>query len=93
MKQQLGFDSVVEVAIGADLCTIEEAKDFMRAVPEEQPFMAISSCCPSWSVMAKAVPDARAAYSDGADAAMVLTAFAEEGAQGLQDRLCRPVPR
>ena len=26
----LGFDDVVEVAIGADLCTIEEAKDFMR---------------------------------------------------------------
>ncbi len=50
--KQLGFDSVVEVAIGADLCTIEEAKDFLRAVPEEQPFMA-TSCCPSWSVMAK----------------------------------------
>ena len=27
----LGFDDVVEVAIGADLCTIEEAKDFMRS--------------------------------------------------------------
>ena len=40
------------MAIGADLCTIEEAKDFLRAVPEEQPFMA-TSCCPSWSVMAK----------------------------------------
>ena len=50
--KQLGFDSVVEVAIGADLCTIEEAKDFLRAVPEEQPFMA-TSCCPYWSVMAK----------------------------------------
>ena len=48
----LGFYDVVEVAIGADLCTIEEAKDFLRAVPEEQPFMA-TSCCPSWSVMAK----------------------------------------
>ena len=50
--KQLGFDRVVEVAIGADLCTIEEAKDFLRAVPAEQPFMA-TSCCPSWSVMAK----------------------------------------
>lgn len=48
----LGFDDVVEVAIGADLCTIEEAKDFMREVPEQQPFMA-TSCCPAWSVMAK----------------------------------------
>jgi [FeFe] hydrogenase (group B1/B3) len=50
--KKLGFDSVVEVAIGADLCAIEEAKDFMREVPEKQPFMA-TSCCPAWSVMAK----------------------------------------
>lgn len=48
----LGFDSVVEVAIGADLCTIEEAKDFVREVPACQPFMA-TSCCPAWSAMAK----------------------------------------
>ena len=43
---------MAEVAIGADLCTIEEAKDFMEEVPEKQPFMA-TSCCPAWSVMAK----------------------------------------
>ena len=48
----LGFDNVAEVAVGADLCTIEEAKDFLREVPEHQPFMA-TSCCPAWSVMAK----------------------------------------
>lgn len=48
----LGFTNVVEVASGADLCTIEEAKDFMDEVPEKQPFMA-TSCCPAWSVMAK----------------------------------------
>ena len=36
----LGFDNVAEVAVGADLCTIEEAKDFLREVPEHQPFMA-----------------------------------------------------
>ena len=50
--KRLGFDNVVEVAIGADFCTIEEAKDFLEKVPSEQPFMA-TSCCPSWSVMAK----------------------------------------
>lgn len=33
--QALGFEDVVEVAVGADLCTIEEAKDFMKEVPEE----------------------------------------------------------
>lgn len=49
---QLGFDQVVEVAIGADLCAIQEAQDFLREVPEEMPFMG-TSCCPSWSVMAK----------------------------------------
>ena len=31
--RQLGFADVVEVAIGADLCTIEEAEDFMEEVP------------------------------------------------------------
>lgn len=48
----LGFENVVEVAVGADLCTVEEAKDFMEEVPEKQAFMA-TSCCPAWSVMAK----------------------------------------
>ena len=48
----LGFADVVEVAIGADLCTVEEAHDFLEKVPAEQPFMG-TSCCPAWSVMAK----------------------------------------
>lgn len=48
----LGFVDAVEVAIGADLCTLEEAKDFMREVPAEKPFMA-TSCCPAWAMMAK----------------------------------------
>ena len=71
--KQLGFDQVVEVAIGADLCTIEEAKDFMRAVPAEQPFMA-TSCCPSWSVMAKKLFPTLAPYISMAMTPMVLTA-------------------
>jgi len=48
----LGFSDTVEVAIGADLCTIEEAHDFMDKVPEKLSFMA-TSCCPAWSMMAK----------------------------------------
>ena len=48
----LGFADTVEVAIGADLCTVEEAKDFMENVPEKLDFMG-TSCCPAWSVMAK----------------------------------------
>ena len=50
--QALGFTDVVEVAIGADLCTIAEAKDFVEEVPDKLPFMA-TSCCPAWSMMAK----------------------------------------
>ena len=46
----LGFDRVVEVAVGADMCTIEEAKDFLEKVPAQQPFMA-TSCCPAWHSM------------------------------------------
>lgn len=50
--QKLGFTDVEEVAVGADLCTIEEAHDFLDNVPEKLPFLA-TSCCPAWSVMAK----------------------------------------
>ena len=49
---ELGFEDVIEVAVGADLCTIEEAEDFVENVPDKLKFMA-TSCCPSWSVMAK----------------------------------------
>ena len=48
----LGFADVVEVAIGADLCTVEEANDFLREVPEKIDWMG-TSCCPAWSMMAK----------------------------------------
>ncbi len=46
----LGFNQVVEVAIGADICAVEEAKDFVENVPANQPFMA-TSCCPAWHSM------------------------------------------
>lgn len=71
--QKLGFDKVVEVAIGADLCAIEEAKDFIREVPEHQPFMA-TSCCPSWSAMAKKLYPELADNISMALTPMVLTA-------------------
>ena len=48
--KMLGFDSVMEVAIGADMCTIEEARDFLEHVPEKQNYMA-TSCCPAWHSM------------------------------------------
>ena len=71
--QLLGFDSMQEVAIGADLCAVEEAKEFMRDVPGEQPFMA-TSCCPAWSAMAKKEFPQFAPYISMTMTPMVLTA-------------------
>ena len=48
--EQVGFDHVEEVAVGADICTVEEAKDFLEKVPEHQDYMA-TSCCPAWHSM------------------------------------------
>lgn len=48
--KQLGFARIVEVAVGADVCTVEEAKDFLEKVPAEQNYMA-TSCCPAWHSM------------------------------------------
>jgi len=48
--KQLGFRHVVEVAIGADICTVQEAKDFLDKVPAQQNYMA-TSCCPAWHSM------------------------------------------
>ena len=48
--KKLGFSGVQEVAIGADLCTLEEAKDFLENVPTNHNYMA-TSCCPAWHSM------------------------------------------
>jgi [FeFe] hydrogenase (group B1/B3) len=69
----LGFSDVVEVAVGADLCTVEEAKDFLEKVPSQQPFMG-TSCCPAWSVMAKKLFPEFKDYISMALTPMVLTA-------------------
>ena len=69
----LGFTDVIEVAVGADLCATDEAKDFMENVPDKLPFMA-TSCCPAWSVMAKKLFPTLAPYISMALTPMVLTA-------------------
>ena len=71
--KMLGFHSVEEVAVGADLCAIEEAEEFMRHVPQMQPYMA-TSCCPAWSVMAKKEFPGAAPYISMTMTPMVLTA-------------------
>lgn len=49
---ELGFEDFIGVDVGADLCTLQEAEDFLDEVPEKKKFMG-TSCCPAWSVMAK----------------------------------------
>ena len=71
--KRLGFAALEEVAVGADLCAIEEAEEFLRDVPEKQPFMA-TSCCPAWSVMAKKEFPGMAPYISMTMTPMVLTA-------------------
>lgn len=75
--RRLGFDSVSEVAVGADLCTIEEAKMFVSEVPDKLSFMG-TSCCPAWSVMAKKLFPELADHISMALTPMVLTARLEK---------------
>lgn len=51
--KELGFADVYETAIGADLGAIEEAEHYVKEVASgNQPF-SLTSCCPSWSMLAK----------------------------------------
>lgn len=51
--KELGFADVYETAIGADLGAIAEAEHYVKEVASgNQPF-SLTSCCPSWSMLAK----------------------------------------
>ena len=51
--KEIGFREVYEVAIGADAGALAEAKHYVSEVATgELPFL-LTSCCPSWSTMAK----------------------------------------
>jgi len=51
--KELGFADVYETAIGADMGCMAEAEHYVTEVASgSQPF-SLTSCCPSWSVMAK----------------------------------------
>ena len=51
--RKLGFSDVYEVALGADIGAVTEAHHYASKVSTgELPFL-LTSCCPSWSVMAK----------------------------------------
>lgn len=51
--KEIGFSDVYEVALGADIGAIAEAHHYVeKVVTGEDPFL-LTSCCPSWSMLAK----------------------------------------
>ena len=51
--KELGFYDVYETAIGADMGAMAEAEHYVHSVATgELPFL-LTSCCPSWSMLAK----------------------------------------
>ena len=51
--KEIGFTDVFEVALGADMGAIKEAHHYVDKVTTgELPFL-LTSCCPSWSMLAK----------------------------------------
>lgn len=55
--KKLGFYDVVEVALGANVTTREESKEFLERMEEGSPFMT-TSCCPSWmNLVRKHMPE------------------------------------
>ena len=51
--KQLGFADVYETAIGADMGCIAEAKHYVEHVATGEQAFSLTSCCPSWSMLAK----------------------------------------
>lgn len=49
----LGFSGVYEVALGADIGAISEAHHYAKEVATGNLPFLLTSCCPSWSMMAK----------------------------------------
>ncbi len=53
--KELGFYEVYETAIGADLGCMAEAEHYVKEVASGKQAFSLTSCCPSWSVMAKSL--------------------------------------
>lgn len=49
----LGFSEVYETAIGADMGAIAEARHYAEKVATKEQDFLLTSCCPSWSMLAK----------------------------------------
>ena len=51
--KELGFYEVYETAIGADMGAMAEAENYVEEVASGKLPFLLTSCCPSWSVLAK----------------------------------------
>ena len=71
--KMLGIKKVVEVSLGADMTTINEAKEFTDEVPEKQPFLG-TSCCYSWNSMVKKLFPELHHYISDSSTPMIYTA-------------------
>ena len=55
---KLGFSQVYEVALGADIGAITEARHYVNEVKTGKLPFLLTSCCPAWSMLAKkTLPD------------------------------------
>ena len=56
--KEIGFSDVYEVALGADIGAITEARHYVNEVKTGKLPFLLTSCCPSWSMLAKrTLPD------------------------------------
>lgn len=46
--QALGVEHVFDVCVGADMTTMEEAKELLERIKEDKPLPMFTSCCPAW---------------------------------------------
>ena len=46
--KEIGFDYVFDVAFGADITVVEEAKEFVERLKNKTNLPQLTSCCPSW---------------------------------------------
>ncbi len=59
-----GFDDVIEVAIGADITTVKEAKEFEERIKNGQNFMTTSCCAGYNQLIKKHLPEIKPFVSD-----------------------------
>lgn len=46
--REIGFDKVFDTNIGADICIVEEANEFVERVKGNKVLPMITTCCPAW---------------------------------------------